>query len=141
MGRGSTRGGVDRPGRGSRRRRTGWLRRAVGAEHRSRSEAVSTEDELVSEPAAPDPLEALLAHSICLRDLACGYGLLPVERSACLSILRAGLPGVDATERSAVQKTLAASRRPSGRRRDQASQLSIRFAEVAEALRARTLNQ
>ncbi len=37
------------------------------------------DDELASEPKAPDPIAALRALSACLRHLACGYGLDPMN--------------------------------------------------------------
>ncbi len=89
----------------------------------------------MNEQAAPGPIEALRALSVCTRHLAYGYGLDPRERAACLTLLEAGIPGTDAADLAAATKILAATRRLSGRRRDQASQLSIRFAERAEALR------
>ncbi len=76
--------------------------------------------------------DALRAIAECLRHLACGYGLDPRERAACLTLLAAGIPGVDTTDLQTAGKILASSRRLSGRRREQAAELSIRFAEVAE---------
>ncbi len=86
-------------------------------------------------PAPPDPAASLTALSWCLRALACGYGLLAAERTAAIALLAAGIPGTNAADLAAAVKFLQAPRRVSGRRRGQASQLSIRFAERAEALR------
>ncbi len=86
-------------------------------------------------PSAPDPAASLAALSWCLRAVAQGWSLDPRERSVAIAILDAGIPGVAAADLAMTQKILAASRRLSGRRRDQATQLSIRFAERAEALR------
>ena len=86
-------------------------------------------------PSPPDPAASLAALSWCLRAVAQGWSLDPRERDACLSLLAAGIPGTNAADLAMTQKILAVSRRLSGRRRDQASQLSIRFAELAEALR------
>ena len=85
-------------------------------------------------PSPPDPAASLTALSWCLRAVACGWSLDPRERAACLAILEPGIPGVAVADLAMTQKILAVSRRLSGRRRDQASQLSIRFAELAEAL-------
>ncbi len=79
--------------------------------------------------------EALLALSVCLRYLAYGYGLHPRERAAALAILAAGIPGIDPADLAAAVKLLQAPRRLGSRRREKASELSIRFAEVADALR------
>ena len=88
-----------------------------------------------TEPETPNPIEALRALSVCLRHLSCGWALHPAERVACLAILESGIPGADGADLAAATKILASSRRLPLRRRDQASQLSIRFAERAEALR------
>ncbi len=86
-------------------------------------------------PSPPDPAASLAALSWCLRAVARGWALDSRERAACLAILEPGIPGVAVADLVMTQKILAVSRRLSGRRRDQASQLSIRFAELAEALR------
>ena len=80
--------------------------------------------------------DALRAIAECLRHLACGYGLDPRERAACLTLLAAGIPGVDSTDLQTVRKVLgqSAHRRLSVRARDRASQLSVKLAERAEAL-------
>ena len=80
-------------------------------------------------------VEALHAISWCLRAMACGYGLLAAERAACLRLLEAGIPGVETADLAAATKILAAAGRLGSRRREKASELSIRFAERAEALR------
>ena len=90
------------------------------------------------EAAVPaDGTAALSDISECLRHLACGYGLLPAERAACLAILAAGISGIDPADLAAVGKILQAPRRLTGRQRDQASELSIRFAEQAAAVAVR----
>ena len=58
-----------------------------------------------------DGAAALSDISECLRHLACGYGLDPRERAACLCFLEAGLPGIGPGELQTVQKILVASRR------------------------------
>ena len=93
---------------------------------------MSIETEPASEPKTPDPIEAPRALSVCLRHLACGYGLDPRERTACLTLLAAGIPGVDTTALQAAGKILSATRRLGRRQRDRAAELSVRFAEVAE---------
>ena len=85
-------------------------------------------------PAPPDPAASLAALSWCLRAVAQGWALDPRERSTALAILAAGIPGTNAADLAAAVKFLQAPRRLSGRRRGQASQLSIRFAELAEVL-------
>lgn len=90
-------------------------------------------EELASEPMRPDPIEALRAISTCLRHLACGWSLHPAEHAACISLLRAGIPGVDAADMAAAQKILAATRRQGRRQRDRAAELSVRLAEQAAA--------
>ena len=87
------------------------------------------------EPAAQDSAAALSDISECLRHLACGYGLVPAERAACLAILEAGIPGVDPAELAAAMKSLAISGRLTGRQREKASELSVRFQERVKALR------
>ena len=78
---------------------------------------------------------ALEAIAECLRHLANGYGLLPAERAACLRLLEAGIPGVDAADQRAAIKILAATRRLTAVQREQASALSVRSAKMAEVLR------
>ena len=88
------------------------------------------------EAAVPaDGAAALEALSECLRFLACGYGLDSRERTACLAILEAGIPGADPADLAAATKILQVPRRLTGRQRDQASQLSVRFAERADEVR------
>ena len=88
------------------------------------------------EPAVPaDGTAALQALAECLRFLACGYGLDPRERVACLAILEAGIPGIDPSDLQSAAKLLASSGRLTGRHRAQASELSIRFQERVKALR------
>lgn len=82
--------------------------------------------------------EDLHAISWCLRAVACGYGLLPAERAACLTILAGGIPGTDAADLQTAEKLLQAPRRLGSRQRDQASDLSVRLAEWVETLRLRT---
>ena len=84
------------------------------------------------EAAVPvDGTAALEALAECLRHLACGYGLNPRERAACVAILEAGIPGMDPADLQAATKLLASSGRLTGRQRDQASALSVRLAERA----------
>ncbi len=90
---------------------------------------------------AAEATDALRAIAECLRHLACGYGLLPAERSACLRLLEAGIPGTDAAARSAAIKILRSQRRPTSRQRDRAAELSVRLAEQAETQRARALDR
>ena len=85
------------------------------------------------ETAAQDGAAALSDISECLRYLACGYGLDPRERSACLSILEAGLRSLDVADLQAAVKILESSRRLTARQRDQASELSLRLRAVAES--------
>ena len=88
------------------------------------------------EAAVPaDGAAALQALAECLRFLACGYGLDPRERAACLAVLEAGIPGADPADLAATTKLLASSGRLTGRQRDQASQLSVRFAERTDEVR------
>ena len=84
-----------------------------------------------------DGAAALEALAECLRFLACGYGLDPRERAACLRLLEAGIPGpdVDPADLQAAGKLLQAPRRLAARARDQASALSIRLSAAAEASR------
>ncbi len=86
-------------------------------------------------PAPLDPAASLAALSWCLRALACGYGLLATERAAGLRLLEAGIHAGDAADLAAAAEILQTPRRLSGRRREKASELSVRFAERAEALR------
>ena len=84
------------------------------------------------EPAVPaDGAAALSDISECLRHLACGYGLDPRERAASLAILEAEIPGMDPADRQAAGKILQVQRGLTGRQREKASELSIRFAERA----------
>ncbi len=85
-----------------------------------------------------DGTAALSDISECLRHLANGYGLLPTERSTCIAILEAGIPGVDTAELAGALKVLAASGRLTSRQRDKASELSLRLAEWAETVRSGT---
>jgi hypothetical protein len=94
---------------------------------------MSIETEPASEPKSPDPIETLRALSWCLRALACGYGLLPAERAACLAILTTSIPGAEAADLAAAVKLLQAPRRLSGRHREKAGELSVRLAEQAAA--------
>jgi hypothetical protein len=79
--------------------------------------------------------EALRAIAECLRHLACGYGLLPAERSACLRLLEAGIPGVGDADLAAARKILAASRRLTSRQQNRAAELSVRLAGQVTGLR------
>ena len=89
------------------------------------------------EPAAPvDGAAALSDISECLRHLACGYGLDPRERAACLRLLETS--GLDRVELAAATKILQVQRRLTGRQRDQASELSLRLSTIAESLRSRS---
>ena len=81
-------------------------------------------------PAPPDPAASLHALAWCLRAVAQGWALDPRERSAALDLLARDMEGVSTADLQAAVRLLQASRRLSGRRRDQASQLSIRFAEA-----------
>jgi hypothetical protein len=88
------------------------------------------------EAAVPaDGAAALEALAECLRFLACGYGLDPRERAACLAILEAGIPGADPADLAAVTKLMQAPRSLAARARDQASALSIRLSATAETSR------
>ncbi len=90
------------------------------------------------EPAAPmDGAAALSDISECLRHLACGYGLDPRERAACLRLLKAGIAGGDAADLQAAVKVLQSQRRLADRQRTQASELSLRLGALAESLRPR----
>ena len=81
------------------------------------------------EAAVPmDGTAALRDLAECLRHLACGYGLDPRERAACLRLLDAGIAGVDAADLQAATKILQSSRGLTRRQRTQASELSVRFA-------------
>ncbi len=91
----------------------------------------------MNEQAAPGPIEALRALSVCLRHLAYGYGLDPRERTAALTLLAGGIHGVDAADLAAAQKILAASRRLGSRQRDRAAELSVQLAEQAAAASVR----
>jgi hypothetical protein len=83
-----------------------------------------------------DDAAALRDVAECLRHLACGYGLDPRERAACLRLLKAGIPDADSADLAAATKLLqAALRGLTGRQRDQASELSIRFAGLTEVPR------
>ena len=91
------------------------------------------------EAAAPvDGAAALEAIAECLRHLACGYGLDPRERAACLVILEAGIPGVDPADLRAAGQLLQAACRLTSRQRAQASELSLRLSAIAESQRARS---
>ena len=94
---------------------------------------MSIETEPASEPKTPDPIEAPRALSVCLRHLACGYGLLPAERAACLTLLAGGVPGAEAADLAAAVKLLQAPRRLGSRQRDRAGELSVRLVEQAAA--------
>jgi hypothetical protein len=96
---------------------------------------VNVETEPASERNAPDPIEAMGALSICLRHLACGWSLHPAERAACLSLLQSRIPGVLAADLAAIMKVLASTRRFTARQRHQASELSVRLAEVGASRR------
>lgn len=72
--------------------------------------------------------EALRALAICLRHLACGYGLDPRERAAALTLLEAGIPDTATADLEAVGKILRAARRLGRRQRDRAAELSVRLA-------------
>lgn len=100
---------------------------------------MSMDDQLASEPAAAaaDPSAVLHAISWCLHALACGYGLDPRERAACLSILEAGIPDVDAADLEAAGKILRSQRHLTSRQRDRAGELSVRLAEQAMTGQAR----
>ena len=87
------------------------------------------------EPAAPDLDAVLPAVAICLRHLACGYGLLQAERAACLSLLQSRVPGVLAADLAAAMKVLASTRHLTARQRHEASELSVRFAEMGASRR------
>ena len=87
-------------------------------------------------PAPPDPAASLGALSWCLRALACDCGLVAAERSHRTPQGRhPRIPGACAADLQAAQMILATTRRLSGRRWDQATQLSISFAELAKLLR------
>ena len=96
---------------------------------------MSTEDAPESEVIAPDQMESLRAIATCLRHVACGYGLDPRERAACLSLLRDGIPNVHAADLAVAQEILAAPRRLGSRQRARAAELSYRFAEMFVARR------
>ena len=96
---------------------------------------MNAETEPASERKTPDPIEAMGALSICLRHLAYGWSLHPAERAACLSLLQSRVPGVLAADLAAAMKVLALTRRLTGRQRDQASELSVRFAEMGASRR------
>ena len=91
--------------------------------------------ETETEPAAPDPAAALRAVAECLRHLAHGYGLLPIEREACLRLLQGPLPRADLADLDAARKILtqASQRRMGVRARDRASKLFVRLAGLAGA--------
>ena len=91
-------------------------------------------DDRGQEAAVPADGAAALAE--CLRFLACGYGLMPAERAACLRLLETGIPGAEPADLAAVMKVLA-SVRLTGHQREQASALSIRLSAAAEASRPR----
>ena len=97
---------------------------------------MNVETEPASEPKTPDPIEAMEALSICLRHLAYGWSLHPAERAACLSLLQSRVRGVLAADLAAAMKVLALTRRRlTARQRDQASELSVRFAEMGASRR------
>ena len=85
-----------------------------------------------------DGAAALQALAECLRHLACGYGLDPRERGACIANLEAGILGVADADLAAVAKLLQVRRRLTCRQRAQASELSVRLAALAESLRSRS---
>jgi hypothetical protein len=87
------------------------------------------------EAAVPvDGTAALEALAECLRHLACGYGLNPRERAACIAIVEAGILDVAPADLQAAGKLLQAARQLTGRQREKASELSLRLREVAESL-------
>ena len=86
-------------------------------------------------PAPPDPAASLAALSWCLRALACGYGLLPAERTACLTLLQGKIPGMDTPTLAVVTKLLQVQRRLTARQRDKAAELSVRLAGQVTGLR------
>jgi hypothetical protein len=79
--------------------------------------------------------DALRAIAGCLRHLACDYGLMAAERAACLRLLETTTPGIDPADLQAAVKLLQAPRRLTGRQREKASELSLRLAERAVAVR------
>ena len=83
------------------------------------------------EPAALSCAAALEALAECLRFLACGYGLDPRERAACLAILEAGIPDVAPVDLAAAAKLLQSTGILTGRQRDRASEVSIRLKGAA----------
>ena len=85
-----------------------------------------------------DGAAVLEALAECLRHLACGYGLNPRERAACVAILEAGIPGMDPADLQAATKLLASSGRLTGRQREKASELSLRLSAIAESLLSRS---
>ncbi len=91
------------------------------------------------EAAAPvDGTAALEALAECLRHLACGYGLDPRERAACIAIVDAGILDVAPADFQAAGKLLASSGRLTGRQREKASELSLRLSAIAESLLSRS---
>ena len=90
------------------------------------------------EAAPVDGAAVLEALAECLRHLACGYGLNPRERAACVAILEAGIPGMDPADLQAATKLLASSGRLTGRQREKASELSLRLSAIAESLLSRS---
>jgi len=79
--------------------------------------------------------DALRAITGCLRHLACGYGLMAAERAACPRLLETTTPGIDPADLQAVVKLPQVPRRLTGRQREKASELSLRLAERAVAVR------
>ena len=92
------------------------------------------------ETAAQDGAAALQALAECLRFLACGWTLDPRERSACVAILEAGVPGAPAPDLEAARKIIEQSgqRRLPARARGRAGEFSVRLLKRAEALRGRS---
>lgn len=80
-----------------------------------------------------DGAAALSDISECLRHLACGYGLDPRERAACLAILEAGIPGMEPADLAAMAKLLQVPRRLTGRQREKASELSVRLGSLTRS--------
>ena len=80
-----------------------------------------------------DGTAALEALAECLRHLACGYGLDPRERAACIAIVEAGIPGMDPADLQAARKVLQVSRGLTGRQREKASELSVRLGSLTRS--------
>ena len=90
------------------------------------------------EAAPVDGAAVLEALAECLRHLACGYGLDPRERAACIAIVEAGISGIDPADLQATTKLLTFSGRLTGRQREKASELSLRLSAIAESLLSRS---